>query len=173
MLVEHASLKGVRSHTVVDLILDQAVRWQLLLITFTTLQFCGINAVRIPTHQLRHVALGTGLCEISTSVACIQVSWMPYCSIVLIFTFFFSSGPAGVTAPLPGEIFNQSFKSAAFTIGCTLNWLGLLFHLIAKLDYFCFLSGLFVWYKVLETKNHTIMEITVEIQRMHPSRGSS
>lgn len=26
----------------------------------------------IPTHQLRQVALGTGLCEISTSVACVS-----------------------------------------------------------------------------------------------------
>lgn len=32
---------------------------------------------------------------------------------------------AGVTAPLPGEIFTQSFKSAAYTIACTLNWTGL------------------------------------------------
>lgn len=47
MLVEHASMKGVRSHTVLDLILDQDVRWQFLtiLVTFTTLQFSGINAV--------------------------------------------------------------------------------------------------------------------------------
>ncbi|KAM9438651.1 solute carrier family 2, facilitated glucose transporter member 11-like isoform 2-T2 [Salvelinus alpinus] len=177
----------------------------------------------IPTHQLRHVALGTGLCEVSTSMACvmviestgkrlmlyrgylcmavtlglltltlylqIQVSWMPYCSMLLIFIFifFFSSGPAGVTVALPGDIFNQSFKSAAYTIGCTLNWLGLfllglLFPVIVEnLDYFCFLiffvfcflSGVFVWYNVPETKNRTVMEITAEFQRMHPNRGSS
>ncbi|CAB1332862.1 unnamed protein product [Coregonus sp. 'balchen'] len=204
MLLEHASLKGVRSHTVLDLILDKAIRWQLLtiLVAFTTLQFSGINAVYlysfdvfraagIPTHQLRYVALGTvtlGLLTLTLYLQ-IQVSWMPYCSMVLIFIFifFFSSGPAGVTVALPGEIFNQSFKSAAFTIGCTLNWLGLfllgmLFPLIvANLDYFCFLiffifcflSGVFVWYNVPETKNCTIMEITAAFQRMHPNRGSS
>ncbi|KAJ7987211.1 hypothetical protein DPEC_G00336390 [Dallia pectoralis] len=166
MLAEHNSMKGVRSHSVLELILDQAVRWQLLtiLVTFTTLQFCGINAVYlysfevfstagIPTHQLRHVALGT----------------------------------AGVTAPLPGEIFNQSFKSAAFTVACTINWLGLfllglLFPLIVEhLDYFCFLifflfcllSGVFVWYNVPETKNRTIMEINAQFRMMHPIRGFS
>uniref|UniRef100_A0A3P9AD52 Solute carrier family 2, facilitated glucose transporter member 5 n=1 Tax=Esox lucius TaxID=8010 RepID=A0A3P9AD52_ESOLU len=236
MLVEHTSMKGVRSHSVLELIMDPAVRWQLLtvLVTFTTLQFCGINAVYlylfdvfrtagIPAHQLRYVALGTGLCEVSTSLACVMViettgrrlllyrgylcmaatlalltvtlylqtllSWMPYCSMVLIFLFifFFSSGPAGVTAPLPGEIFNQSFKSASFTIACTLNWLGLfllglLFPLIVEnLDYFCFLiffvfcflSGVFVWYHVPETKNRTVMEITAQFQMMHPTRESS
>uniref|UniRef100_A0A8C7UXZ7 Solute carrier family 2, facilitated glucose transporter member 5 n=1 Tax=Oncorhynchus mykiss TaxID=8022 RepID=A0A8C7UXZ7_ONCMY len=236
LLVEHASTKGVRSHTVLDLILDQDVRWQFLtiLVAFTTLQFSGINAVYlysfdvfrtagIPTHQLRHVALGTGLCEVSTSLVCvmviestgkklmlyrgylcmavtlglltltlylqIQVSWMPYCSMLLIFIFIFlfSSGPAGVTVSLPGDIFNQSFKSAAYTIGCTLNWLGLfllglLFPVIVEnMDYFCFLiffvfcflSGMFVWYNVPETKNRTVMEITAEFQRMHPNSGSS
>lgn len=85
---------------------------------------------------------------------------MPYCSMVLIFTyiFFFSSGPgtsthfsdvqsasqtrvcgsivskmllwilsstAGVTAPLPGEIFTQSYKPPAFMVACILNWVGL------------------------------------------------
>lgn len=102
--------------------------------------------------------------QISHKVIFLQskISWMPYCSMVLIFffIFFFASGPgmiitllfiylffifeskmlillqriqsslcyclsAGVTAPLPGEIFTQSFKSAGYTIACTLNWTGL------------------------------------------------
>lgn len=32
---------------------------------------------------------------------------------------------AGATAPLPGELFTQQYKSAAFSIACTINWLGL------------------------------------------------
>ena len=36
-----------------------------------------------------------------------------------------SSPPAGVTAPLPGEMLTQSFKSAGYTIACTVNWTGL------------------------------------------------
>uniref|UniRef100_UPI003AABC592 solute carrier family 2 member 11, like n=1 Tax=Centroberyx gerrardi TaxID=166262 RepID=UPI003AABC592 len=236
MLEEHAALQGVRSHTVMELIRNQTVRWQLLttIVTFITLQLCGINAVYfysfdvfsaagIPNHQLRYAALGTGLCEFSTSVVCFmviestgkkvlmfrgyvgmaaslgllivtlylqdQVSWMPYCSMALIFIFifFFSSGPAGVTAPLPGEIFTQSFKSAGYTIACTINWtglflLGMLFPLIVEhLDYFCFLiflcfcllCGLYVRFNVPETKNRTVLEISAEFQKMHSKSGGS
>ena len=47
MLEERAALQSVRSHSVMELIKDQTLRWQLLTIfvTFTTLQLCGINAV--------------------------------------------------------------------------------------------------------------------------------
>ncbi|TKS84548.1 Solute carrier family 2, facilitated glucose transporter member 9 [Collichthys lucidus] len=230
MLEEKAALQNVRSHSVMELIRNQTVRWELLtiLVTFTALQLCGINAVYfysfevfraagIQEHQLRYTALGTGMCELSTSVACFmiientgkkvlmlrgytgmsvtvilltvtlylqsKISWMPYCSMVLIFffIFFFASGPAGVTAPLPGEIFTQSFKSAAYTIACTLNWtglfvLGMLFPvLVEKLDYFCFFlflffcvgCGLYVKFNVPETKNQTALEIAAAFQKMH------
>uniref|UniRef100_A0A4W4GHL6 Solute carrier family 2, facilitated glucose transporter member 5 n=1 Tax=Electrophorus electricus TaxID=8005 RepID=A0A4W4GHL6_ELEEL len=230
MQVEHAALKGVKNHGVLELLLSRTTRWQLLtvVVTFMTLQLCGINAVYlyssdvfraagIAGHNLRYVALGTGLCEVFTSIACgmviertgkrqlliqgylgmattlailtvtlylqVYVSWMPYCSVVLIFIyiFFFSVGPAAVTAPLPGEIFTQSFKTAAFTLACTLNWAGLflvgmVFPIIVEhLGYFCFLiffifclgSGLFVWYHVPETRNRSILEITAAFEQMH------
>ncbi|XP_072515124.1 solute carrier family 2 member 11, like [Salminus brasiliensis] len=233
MQAEHTALRGVRSHSVLEFLLSRSVRWQLftILVTFTTLQLCGINAVYlysfdvfraagIPAHNLHYAALGTGLCEISTTIACgmviestgkrvllirgylgmastlliltitlylqTYVSWMPYCSmgLIFIFIFFFSSGPAGVTAPLPGEIFAQSFKAAAFVVACTLNWVGLFFVgmvfplIVEHLDYFCFLiffffclsSGVFVWYAVPETRNRSIMEISAEFERMH-SKG--
>ncbi|XP_043107026.1 solute carrier family 2 member 11, like [Puntigrus tetrazona] len=236
MLAEHAALKGVKSHSLVDLFLDRNIRWQLLtvLVTFVTLQLCGINAVYlysfdvfraagIAKENLRYAALGTGLCEVSTSIACVMiiestgkrvllfrgylcmaaslalltltlyfqkfVSWMPYCSMVLIFIYiiFFSSGPAGVTAPLPGEIFTQSYKPPAFMVACVLNWTGLflvgmVFPLIVEhLDYFCFLiffafcffSGVFVWFHVPETKNKTVLEITEDFKRMHQKRRHS
>lgn len=35
------------------------------------------------------------------------------------------SSTAGVTAPLPGEIFTQSYKPPAFMVACILNWVGL------------------------------------------------
>ncbi|XP_038589655.1 solute carrier family 2 member 11, like [Micropterus salmoides] len=230
MMEEKAALQSVYSHSVMELIQNPTVRWQLLtiIVTFTTLQLCGINTVYfysfdvfraagIQEHQLRYVALGTGLCELSTSVACFfiientgvkvllfrgyigmsatlilltialylqnQVPWMPYCSMVLIFIFilFFSSGPAGATAPLPGEILMQSFRSAGYTIGCSLNWvgmcvLGMLFPIIVeKLEYFCFLlflvfcagCGLYVKFYIPETKNRTVLEIAAEFERMH------
>lgn len=32
---------------------------------------------------------------------------------------------AGITAPLPGEIFTHTYKAAAFTVFTTINWTGL------------------------------------------------
>ncbi|XP_055064783.2 solute carrier family 2 member 11, like [Misgurnus anguillicaudatus] len=234
MLAEHAALKGVKIHRVMDLIFDISVRWQLLtiIVTFITLQLCGINAVYlysfdvfqaagIPKENVRYAAIGTGLCEISASLACVlfiestgkrvllfrgyllmaaalalltvtlylqgSVTWMPYCSMVLILIYIviFSTGPAAVTSPLPAEIFTQSYKPSAFAVGCTLNWVGLflvgmLFPLIVKhLDYFCFLiffafcffSGIFVWFSVPETKNKTVLEITEDFKKMHQKRS--
>ncbi|KAK3521727.1 hypothetical protein QTP70_015844 [Hemibagrus guttatus] len=230
MLAERASLQSVRNHSVLELLLARSVRWQLftILITFVTLQLCGINAIYlyasdvfraagIPAHILRYVTLGTGLCEFSTAVVCglviehtgkkslmvrgyasmsvtlllltltlylqVHVSWMPYCSMVLIFVFIisFCSGPSCITSTLPGEIFTQSFQSPAFTVACTLNWMGLFFVgmvfplIVEHLDYFCFLiffvfcfaAAVFVWYNVPETRNKSLLEITAEFQRMH------
>uniref|UniRef100_W5MIG2 Solute carrier family 2, facilitated glucose transporter member 5 n=1 Tax=Lepisosteus oculatus TaxID=7918 RepID=W5MIG2_LEPOC len=230
MMAEHAAIRGVKSRSPVELICEKTLRWQLLttIVTFVTLQLCGINAVYfysfdvfhaagIPDKLICYVALGVGLCEITTSLTCgmiiestgkrlllfrgylcmaaalalltvtlvlqEQISWMPYCSMVFIFSFifFFSSGPAGVTAPLPGEIFNQSYKPAAFVIACSINWIGLfligmIFPLIVDhLGYFCFLiffgfcffSGVFVWFGVPETKNRTALEIAEEFRKMH------
>ncbi|XP_068191383.1 solute carrier family 2 member 11, like [Antennarius striatus] len=230
MLEEKASLQNIQNRSVMELIRDQTVRWQLLtiIVTFVTLQLCGINAVYfysfdvlraagIQEDQLGHTALGTGLCEVMTSLACFMivenagkkallfrgyagmtviliiltitlyleslVSWMPYCSLALIFLFIFmfSGGPAGVTAPLPGELFMQSFKSAAYIIACTINWVGLflvgmLFPImVEKMDYFCFLvflvfcagCALFIWFNVPETKNQTVLEIAAAFKKMH------
>ncbi|KAJ8260877.1 hypothetical protein COCON_G00166000 [Conger conger] len=230
MLKEHVALRGERSLSVSELVLKKAERWQFLtlLATFTSLQLCGMNAIYlyslevfraagIHPDQVRYAALGTGLCEVTTSFACAavventkkkilffrgymcmaailalltltlnlqgHVSWMPYCSMVLIFIFifFFSSGPAGITASLPGEIFMQSSKAAAFTIGSCLSWtglflLGMLFPLMMQgmgpycfiiFLSFCLFTGIFVWLNVPETKNKTPLEITEEFQRMH------
>ncbi|XP_070706902.1 solute carrier family 2 member 11, like [Pempheris klunzingeri] len=236
MLEENATLQSVRSHSVLELIQNRAVRWQLLTIVviFTTLQLCGINAVYfysfevfraagIQDQQLRYAALGTGLCEVFTSVACFMiientgkkvllvrgylgmsvtlvlltvtlylqshVSWVPYCSMTLIFffIFFFAIGPAGAASPLPGELFTQSFKAAGYTVACSLNWtglfvLGMVFPVLADtLHYFCFLiflffcggCALFVRFNVPETRNRTVLEIAAEFQRMHSKSGES
>ncbi|KAM9841681.1 solute carrier family 2 member 11, like [Aulostomus maculatus] len=236
MLEEKSALQGIRSHSVVELIKNPTVRWQLLTVcvAFSSLQLCGINAVYfysfevfqaagIQEFQLRYAALGTGLCELCTSLVCFMViensgkksllykgylamavtmilliitlylqkliSWMPYCSMVLIFffIFFFASGPAAVTSGMPGEMFTQSFKSAAYSIACTLNWvglfvLGLLFPILVEtLDYFCFLiffffcalCGLFVRFNVPDTTNRSVLEIAAEFQRMHSKSEDS
>lgn len=47
MLEEKAAQQGIRSHSVLELIQNPSVRWQLLtvLVSYTALQLCGINAV--------------------------------------------------------------------------------------------------------------------------------
>ncbi|XP_029024816.1 solute carrier family 2 member 11, like [Betta splendens] len=230
MLKEKAAQQSAGSCSVMETIRNRSVRWQVVTITvaFVALQLCGINAVYfysfdvfraagIHESQLRYAAVGTGLCESLTSLACFMivestgkkvllhrgyeamsaalvllivtlylqtfVSWMPYCSMVLIFLFivFFCSGPAGATASLPGELFTQSFKAAAFTISSFLNWtglflLGMLFPVVVEeISYFCFLiflffcaaCALFVRFNVPETKNLTALEIATEFEKIH------
>ncbi|MED6268941.1 hypothetical protein CHARACLAT_027991 [Characodon lateralis] len=236
MLEEKAALQSVRSCSVLELIQNRTVRWQLLtiVIAFTALQLCGLNAVYfysfevfraagIQEQRLAYAALGTGLCEVSTSLACFMIIesigrkvllfrgymgmaaalgllsvtvyfqktvwWMPYCSMVLVFLFisFFSSGPAATTVSLPGEILTQSFKSAGYTLGCTVNWtclfvLGTVFPiLVGNLGNFCFLiflavcliCGLHVKFNMPETKDRTALEISVEFERMHANDKAS
>ncbi|KAJ0057162.1 hypothetical protein NL108_002105, partial [Boleophthalmus pectinirostris] len=174
ILKEKVVQQNAGTRTVLQLFRNQDIRWQLIsvIVIFTTLQLCGINAVYFYSYEvfrqvgigekdLRYAALGTGLCELSASLSlffiaqysgkkmmlfrgyalmsvmlvlltitmCLQthLSWMPYCSMVLIFLFIFSfaSGPSGASAPVPGELFTQAYRSAAFTVGTSLNWAGL------------------------------------------------
>uniref|UniRef100_A0A665UZL2 Solute carrier family 2, facilitated glucose transporter member 5 n=1 Tax=Echeneis naucrates TaxID=173247 RepID=A0A665UZL2_ECHNA len=235
MLKEKSALQSSRSLSVMELFQDKTVRWQLttIIVFFITLQLSGINAVYfysldlfraagIHEQHLKYAALGTGLCELCTSVTCFMivenvgkrvlmfggylgmsiililltitiylqtwVTWMPYCSMVLVFLFifFFAGGPAGVSAPSPGEIFTQSFKSAGYTIACILNWtglfvLGMTFPILVDLKYFCFLiflffclsCALFVWFHVPEMRNRTALEIAAEFEWMHRKSGKS
>ncbi|XP_071427781.1 solute carrier family 2, facilitated glucose transporter member 11-like isoform X2 [Pithys albifrons albifrons] len=66
-------------------------------------------------------------------------SWVPYCSVALIFIFImsFGIGPAGVICPLITEIFIQSYRPAAYVFNGVINWiqlflLGLFFPFIVK-----------------------------------------
>ncbi|KAK9532653.1 hypothetical protein VZT92_010027 [Zoarces viviparus] len=88
-----------------------------------------------------------------------QFSWVPYCSMVLIFlfVFFFAGRPAGVSARLPSEMLTQSFKSAGNTLACIIIWT------------LMFLMG--ILFPFLVTKNLTALKIAVEFQRMHCKSG--
>ncbi|XP_063046020.1 solute carrier family 2, facilitated glucose transporter member 9-like [Engraulis encrasicolus] len=235
MCEEAAVLKGVKRRGVLDLLREPSLRWQLLTVIclFTQIQMNGVNAVYqyafevfreagIAPDQMRYAALGTSLCELSSSILCVLVIertgkkllqlwglfgmtgilalltvtlylqsvlwWMAYLSLVLIFLhIFISCAPAGVTVPIAGDLFDQSFKAAGFTIGTTVNWtwlflVGMLFPVIVEyLDYLCFLiflmfclgTGLFVQFHVPETRNRTVLEIAAEYKRMHTRHASA
>ncbi|NXN63141.1 GTR11 protein, partial [Himantopus himantopus] len=110
--------------------------------------------------QTHYISLGIGITEILSTVVCVSgssaefhsavihvsfqslettdsFSWVPYCSVALIFIFImsFGIGPAGVLCPLPTEIFIQSYRPAAYVFNGATNWiqlfiLGLLFPFI-------------------------------------------
>ncbi|XP_061787758.1 solute carrier family 2 member 11, like isoform X2 [Nerophis lumbriciformis] len=230
MLEEKAALQNVTSRSVMELLQDGSIRWQVItiVVTFSSLQLCGINAVYfysyevfaaagIQQQQLAYAALGTGLCEMMASLACFviiesagkkvllsrgclamaaalalltvtlhlqqHIYWMSYCSMVLIFTFIalFSTGPGGTTAPLPGVIFTQAYKSSAYLVACTINWtgmftVGMVFPiLVENLGSLCFIlfllmclcCGLYVLFHVPEMNNKTPLEIATDFQRLH------
>ncbi|NWX24948.1 GTR9 protein, partial [Aegotheles bennettii] len=106
--------------------------------------------------QTHYVSLGVGITEILSTVLCVtgrktlmwksytvmaltlglltvtlslqdSYSWIPYCSVALIFIFImsFGVGPAGVLCSLTTEIFIQSYRPAAFVFNGATNWIQL------------------------------------------------
>ncbi|KAM6980848.1 solute carrier family 2 member 9, like 1 [Aplochiton taeniatus] len=83
MLTEQASIKGVNSKSLLQLLKDRSVRWQLItmVVIYTSIQFSGISAISvfsfdifleagIPREKIRYVTLGVGVSEVLTSITC-------------------------------------------------------------------------------------------------------
>ncbi|XP_015814812.3 solute carrier family 2, facilitated glucose transporter member 9 isoform X1 [Nothobranchius furzeri] len=112
-----------------------------------------------------------------------SVSWMPYLSYICILAVIaaFCSGPGGIPFVLTGELFEQSYRPAAFMIAGTVNWLsnfavGLLFPIIQeKLQTFaflvfvvvCTLGSIFLCLFLPETKNKTFMDISQSFAKIN------
>ncbi|XP_073323909.1 solute carrier family 2, facilitated glucose transporter member 9 isoform X2 [Pagrus major] len=112
-----------------------------------------------------------------------SVSWMPYLSYICILAVIasFCSGPGGIPFILTGELFEQSYRPAAFMIAGTVNWLsnfavGLLFPFIqAKLQSFaflvfvvvCILGSIYLYFVLPETKNKTFMDISQSFAKIN------
>ncbi|XP_057700871.1 solute carrier family 2, facilitated glucose transporter member 9 isoform X2 [Corythoichthys intestinalis] len=111
------------------------------------------------------------------------VSWMPYLSYVCILAVIasFCSGPGGIPFILTGELFEQSYRPAAFMIAGIVNWLsnfavGLLFPFIQEsLDAFaflvfvgfCVLASIYLFIVLPETKGKTFMDISQSFAKMN------
>ncbi|XP_027134818.1 solute carrier family 2, facilitated glucose transporter member 9 isoform X2 [Larimichthys crocea] len=214
---------NLQTASVLQLLKNPAVRWQLITIitTMACYQLCGLNAIWYYTNGilqeagfakdiLPYITLSTGAIE--TLAAIISglvierigrkpllifgfsamagffslltvflnfqdsVSWMPYLSYICILAVIasFCSGPGGIPFILTGELFEQSYRPAAFMIAGTVNWLsnfavGLLFPFIQeKLQSFaflvfvvvCALGSLYLYFILPETKNKTFMDIS-------------
>ncbi|XP_029475153.1 solute carrier family 2, facilitated glucose transporter member 11-like isoform X3 [Rhinatrema bivittatum] len=97
-----------------------------------TVVLCGCVIDRIGRKTLlwtSYSVLGLTLGALTLTLSLQKVyTWMPYCSTMLIFILLlsFGIGPGGVSCPLPSEIFNQSYRPAAFVFTSVMNWIGLL-----------------------------------------------
>ncbi|XP_023283620.1 solute carrier family 2, facilitated glucose transporter member 9 [Seriola lalandi dorsalis] len=120
-----------------------------------------------------------------------SVSWMPYLSYICILAVIasFCSGPGGIPFVLTGELFEQSYRPAAFMIAGTVNWLsnfavGLLFPFIQEtLQTFAFLvfvvvcvsGSIYLCVVLPETKSKTFQDISQSFAKINkipvPSPG--
>lgn len=112
-----------------------------------------------------------------------SVSWMPYLSYICILAVIasFCSGPGGIPFILTGELFEQSYRPAAFVIAGIVNWLsnfavGLTFPFIQeKLQTFaflvfvvvCTLGATYLHFILPETKNKTFMAISQSFAKIN------
>ncbi|XP_060808291.1 solute carrier family 2, facilitated glucose transporter member 1-like [Amyelois transitella] len=104
------------------------------------------------------------------------VSWVPYLCIVVVILFVmsFAIGPGSIPWFLVTELFNQSARPAAASVAVTVNWtanfiVGLSFlPLTLALGHYTYLIFaalqalfiIFIFFKVPETKNKTVEEIS-------------
>uniref|UniRef100_A0A665U6B1 Major facilitator superfamily (MFS) profile domain-containing protein n=1 Tax=Echeneis naucrates TaxID=173247 RepID=A0A665U6B1_ECHNA len=118
-----------------------------------------------------------------------RVLWMPYLSYICILAVIasFCSGPGGIPFILTGELFEQSYRPAAFMIAGTVNWLsnfavGLLFPFIQEmLQTFAFLvfmvvctfGSIYLFFVLPETKGRTFLDISQSFAKINKIPVSS
>ncbi|KAJ7999676.1 hypothetical protein DPEC_G00196880 [Dallia pectoralis] len=105
-----------------------------------------------------------------------QYSWMPYLSFICILAVIasFCSGPGGIPFVLTGELFEQTYRPAAFVIAGVVNWLanfavGLVFPFMQEslqtnaflvFMVVCVLGAAYLFFILPETKNRTFVDIS-------------
>uniref|UniRef100_UPI0037E990A7 solute carrier family 2, facilitated glucose transporter member 9 n=1 Tax=Semicossyphus pulcher TaxID=241346 RepID=UPI0037E990A7 len=221
---------NLNAASVLQLLRNPAVRWQLItiIITMACYQLCGLNAIWYYTsgilreagfaeNIIPYITLSTGAIETLAAIVSglvierigrkpllifgfsamavffslltvflnfqDSVSWMPYLSYICILAVIasFCSGPGGIPFVLTGELFEQSYRPAAFMIAGTVNWLsnfavGLLFPFIQeKLQSFaflvfvvvCILGSIYLYFVLPETKNKTFIDISQSFAKIN------
>ncbi|TSK22724.1 Solute carrier family 2, facilitated glucose transporter member 9 [Bagarius yarrelli] len=189
MQEEQRSLSTVETVSVWQLLLDPTVRWQVLSVVVINIgmQLSGIDAIwfytndifenaGIPAPEIPYTTVGTGAIEIIAGLLGTHVYFMKYVSVGCVVGIIagFCIGPAGVPFLITAELFKQSHRPAAYTVGGSLNWIsnftvGFIFPFLQMLaGSYCYLvfSGvclvvaIYVFFIIPETKNKTFMEIS-------------
>ncbi|KAF4092335.1 hypothetical protein AMELA_G00020070 [Ameiurus melas] len=110
-------------------------------------------------------------------------SWMPYMSFISILALIasFCSGPGGIPFILTGELFEQTYRPAAFLVAGIVNWLanfivGLVFPFIQEslqnyaflvFIFVCFFAAIYIIIVLPETKNKTFTEISESFAKIN------
>ncbi|OXB64685.1 hypothetical protein ASZ78_008761 [Callipepla squamata] len=196
IMKEKATMKNIKILSVLELMKEPAIRWQLymIIILTTSTQLCGNSAIYFYTFEVLQAAgfdegmiyymtLSVGLAELLATVVCDWYFWMPYCSLCLIILFVvvFGLGPGGATVSTRVEIFKLSCRPPAFVISSFINWLGVFVigttfpFIVEGLKHFCFLifiavlftSAILIHLFLPETKGKSIVEITEEFDKLN------
>ncbi|XP_040211542.1 solute carrier family 2, facilitated glucose transporter member 11-like [Rana temporaria] len=126
------------------------------------------------------MVLALGLLTLTISLQTMY-TWMPYCSVILIFiyTLSFGAGPGATTMTINVEIFSQEARAAALVIVGVINWLGLAIigmvfpFVVATMEQYCFLTflviivicGVFLYFYLPETKGKSSLEIKEDFNK--------
>ncbi|XP_037394769.1 solute carrier family 2 member 15a isoform X2 [Pygocentrus nattereri] len=186
MQEEQRSLSTVETVSVWQLLLDPTVRWQVLSVVIINIgmQLSGIDACfTIERLGRRPLIIGgfavMGMCCAGITVSLIlqvHVQFMKYVSVGCVVGIIagFCIGPAGVPFLITAELFKQSHRPAAYTVGGSLNWMsnftiGFIFPFLQmSAGSYCYLVfssvclavAIYVFFVIPETKNKTFVEIS-------------
>uniref|UniRef100_H9GU05 Major facilitator superfamily (MFS) profile domain-containing protein n=1 Tax=Anolis carolinensis TaxID=28377 RepID=H9GU05_ANOCA len=176
----------------------RGLRWQVVsvIILMSGQQLSGFSAVRATSLVQPHVGHCVQFCPANVSLCfCLQttMSWMAYISASLVFVFFVGHviGPGAVPQVIIAELFLQSSRSTAFSLGGFMYWLislltGVIFRQVevsglSKIGSYSFLLfwplcfGIFFYiFKIIpETKGKTFLDIrSSALFRLSPVSGS-
>uniref|UniRef100_A0A8C8RXF3 Major facilitator superfamily (MFS) profile domain-containing protein n=1 Tax=Pelusios castaneus TaxID=367368 RepID=A0A8C8RXF3_9SAUR len=166
MMKEKAAMKSIKTMSVLEVIKEPAVRWQLciLIILVMSLQFSGLSAVEYFSFLIsRIISWMQCECYRATVPTCyfllIFFSAPHRCmlfyhninshflsslvTLIFLYIIFYGIGPSAMS--LMTELFTQSTRSSAFVIAGTINWMsliiiGMMFPFVVEaLGPFCFL----------------------------------
>ncbi|KAG7281978.1 hypothetical protein CRUP_003036 [Coryphaenoides rupestris] len=131
MQEEQRSLSSLRSVSVLGMLFDRSVHWQIWFYTNNIFEDAGIAVAQLQTPP-RPLMIGgftfMGVCCAGITVSLllqVHYAFMRYVSVACVVGIIagFCIGPAGVPFLMTTELFKQSHRPAAYTLGGCLNWL--------------------------------------------------